>query len=77
MNQDELALAKLDNSALLYGRDALHLVIAAFGSDALSAEGEDEDGYFVEIFGQKVCTAGELRDLAERHKRSEFGEAEQ
>ena len=72
MNPDDLALAKLDNSALLYGRDALHLVIAAFGFDALSFQGEDEDGYFIQIFKQKVRTAGELRDLAERHKRGEL-----
>jgi hypothetical protein len=30
VDPDELALSKLDNSTLLYGRDVLHLVIAAF-----------------------------------------------
>jgi hypothetical protein len=75
IDPDELALAKLDNSALLYGRDALRLVIAAFGFDALSFQGEDEDGYYVEIFGQKVRAAGELRGLAERYKRGELGDA--
>ena len=60
---------------MLYGRDVLHLVIAAFGFDSLSREGEDEDGYYAEIFGQKIRTAGELRDLAERHKRGEFSDA--
>jgi hypothetical protein len=72
VDTDELALAKLENSALLYGRAALHLVIAAFGFDALSFQGEDEDGCFIQIFGQKVRAAGELRDLAERHKRGEL-----
>jgi hypothetical protein len=50
MGRDELALARLDNSAPLYGRDAFHIVVAAFGFDALSFQGEDEDGYYVEIF---------------------------
>jgi hypothetical protein len=50
----------------------LHLVNAAFGFDALSLQGEDEEGFYVEIFGQKVRAAGELRDLAERHKRGEL-----
>jgi hypothetical protein len=77
MDPDELALAKLGNSALLYGRDALHLVIVAFGFDALSFQGEDEDGYFIELFRKKVRTAGELRDLAERYKRGEFDDLNQ
>jgi hypothetical protein len=77
MDRDELALARLDSSAFLYGRDARRLVIAALGSGAIGLEGEDEDGFYVEILGQRVRTAGELRDLAERVKRGEFGEGEQ
>jgi len=72
MNGDEFVLAKPDNSALLHRREMLRLVIAAFGFDAHSFEGEDEDGYFIEICKQKIRTAGELCDLAEPYKRREF-----
>jgi hypothetical protein len=74
MDRDELALAKLGNSALLYGRDTQNLVAAAFGFKARSFEGEDDDGFCLETAGPRVRTAGELRDLAERYKRGEFYE---
>ncbi len=36
---------------LLQGRNTPDLVAAAFGSDTVSFEGEDEDGFFVEALG--------------------------
>jgi hypothetical protein len=62
---------------MLQGRDSRRLVAIALGSDAISIEGEDEYGFYVEVLGQRIRTAGELRDLADRHKRGEFGGGEQ
>ncbi len=74
LNPEELALARLDNSALLQGRDTVRLVIAAFGFDAIRSTTDTHEDFFLTIMGHEVRTAGELRDLAERYKRGEFGD---
>jgi hypothetical protein len=53
LNPEELALARLDNSALLQGPDILRLVIAAFGFDAIHSTTDTREDFFLTTLGMR------------------------